>query len=149
MGLRARIRDVVRRHRPDGWRIRERPALHGCDGQAEPCRRTIFCLPLIDTDALFVFLHETAHVRFGHVYPGRATVEDLDSTWLQEFEAEDYAIRTMRAEGFTVSRDNAQRARRYVRDHFLLRHDPSDLDTPLAHRALRFAFQAKWREHLL
>lgn len=59
-------------------------------------------------DGLFFFLHECAHfvLRHWHV--------DIP-VWRQEYEAEHWAIATLRREGVPVSKEMIREAKRYVR----------------------------------
>lgn len=65
--------------------------------------------PRPDTrDGLFYYLHEVAHVVLRHLY--------LDlPIWQQEYEAEQWAIATMRREHIPVSRKMLKEAKKYVR----------------------------------
>jgi hypothetical protein len=60
-------------------------------------------------EALFIFLHECAHHHLGHCKP-----EYKEPLWRQEYEAEMWAIRTMRFEGLRVPRAMIAEAKRYV-----------------------------------
>ena len=146
--LEARIRDAARRHKPRGWKIRERLPRHGCTGMAFLTPRIIYCPPLNNPDALYVYFHEVGHVVGKHLYPGRIRPDDRDMGWIDEYEAETYAIGAMRAEGFRVDRSTLADAREYVADAFKERHDFADLDHPHFQKALRFAFPSTWRNHL-
>lgn len=136
-------------HRPRGWRIRERKSRHGNDGMACINRKTLFCPPLVDPYAFYVLMHEIGHVVLKHkLEPGRTPPEELPLEWIEEYEAETFAIGICRQEGIRVARDTLQAAREYVGNCFLKHHDPSDLDHPHFRKALRFAFPKTWREHL-
>lgn len=136
-------------HRPRGWRIRERRTRHGCDGMACIRRKTLFCPPLTDPYALYVLFHEIGHVVLKHsIRPGRTTREERRLEWIEEYEAERFAIDLCRREGVRVSRDTVNHARAYVAKTFLESHDLSDLEHPHFRKALRFAFPDTWREHL-
>lgn len=60
-------------------------------------------------EALFIFLHECAHHHLGHLKPGYS-----EPMWRQEYEAEHWAMATMRAEGLRVPRSMIAEAKRYV-----------------------------------
>jgi hypothetical protein len=60
-------------------------------------------------EALFIFLHECAHHHLGHCKLGYR-----EPLWRQEFEAERWAIKTMREEGLCVPRSMIAEAKRYV-----------------------------------
>lgn len=144
------LRKVAKKYRPKGWKVRERAPRHGCDGMAVAHNKAIYCLPIHDLYSLYVYLHEVGHVRSpGHLYPGPCKPDDLDLGWIEEYEAEIYAITTMRAEGLRVARDTLAAARENVAAYFLEKHDLGDLDHPHFLRALKFAFPANWRDHLV
>jgi hypothetical protein len=90
----ARIGEIVKRHRPRGWRVREsKHRFKVNSGLADHNRRTLYVPTLIDESALFVFLHECGHVKHRH----------FDSDVKQpihrdEFEAEQYAIHVFKNE---------------------------------------------------
>jgi len=60
-------------------------------------------------EALFIFLHECAHHHLGHLKPGYA-----EPMWRMEYEAEHWAMATMRSEGLHVPRSMIAEAKRYV-----------------------------------
>ena len=60
-------------------------------------------------EALFIFLHECAHHHLGHLKDGYN-----EPTWLMEYEAEKWAMETMRSEGLHVPRSMIAEAKRYV-----------------------------------
>jgi hypothetical protein len=104
---------IAKRYRPKGVKIRfkrqfnapsEAYAMLKQDGTKE------IYTPRPDTrDGLFYFLHECAHVILRHLY--------LDlPIWQQEYEAEQWAIATMRREHVPVSRKMLLEAKKYVRD---------------------------------
>lgn len=147
--LEQRIRATAQRYIPAGWRVRERRTRHGCDGMACYHNLTIYCPKLTTPYALYVLLHEVGHVVSpGHLYPGRTQADDLDLGWITEYEAEMFAIGTMRRAGFRVGRAMADAARAYVAETFEERHDLGDLDHPYFRKALQFAFPLTWRTKL-
>lgn len=143
-------RAIAKRYLPKGWRLKERKSRHGNDGLADASRKTLYCPPLDDAYALYVALHEAGHIHLKHsICPGRSSKEQLAQQWIEEYEAETYAIATCRLEGVKVSRDTLAEARAYVGRMFHHRHDPSDLDHPHYRAALRFAFPKTWRQELM
>lgn len=60
-------------------------------------------------EALFIFLHECAHHHLGHLKPGYR-----EPMWQMEYEAEHWAMATMRTEGLHVPRSMIAEAKRYV-----------------------------------
>jgi hypothetical protein len=107
----ARIGEIVKRHRPRGWRVREsKHRFKVNSGLADHNRRTLYVPTLIDESALFLFLHECGHVKHRH----------FDSDVNQpihrdEFEAEQYAIHVFKNEGIRLPRELLSRARERVR----------------------------------
>lgn len=106
--------EVAKRYQPRGVTIRYRAnrwlwpayAVQWADGSRE------VYVPEPTTRAkLYINLHEFAHVILGHVKP-----DDASPTWKMEYEAERWAIATMRREGIPVPRRLHREAQRYVRD---------------------------------
>ena len=103
---------IAKRYRPIGVRVRFKrnsknlgPAharLHA-DGSKE-----IYSPSPATRDGLFFFLHECAHfiLRHWHV---------KIPVWRQEYEAEMWAISTLRREGIPVSKEMIKDAKKYVR----------------------------------
>lgn len=151
-GAEAKIRACAKRYKPRGWKVIER-SKSTIDGMArEAPSRVIYCLPLKDPYALYVYLHEVAHVLHKHCKPGRRVemfrCGDHTCSWLEEFEAEQFAIRHTRKCGYRVSRDTMAEARSYVGSQFLEKHADGDENDPHFELALRFAFPKAWRQHL-
>lgn len=145
-----KIRDVVRRRRPHGWRIIERAPRNGAIGMVTQTRRCIYVPPLVDESALFVFLHEVGHIVNRHLHAGPPLPGDAPG-WQIEYEAEHWAIAAMRAEGFTVSREMLAAARENVRYRIEEALAAGKLDTQLEAIepvALRFAAPRSWRKWL-
>lgn len=141
---RSTLWSIAEQHLPQGWRLIERTP--GDDGRyydkesrtrlyGVACfdDKTIECVCIDNRYALGVLLHECGHVRMGHANPTHSTAQD-------EYEAETYAIRAMRAAGLRVPRQYIDDARRYIRAH--VEHE-ADLD----HEPdlLRFAYGRNWR----
>ncbi|HEY5346830.1 MAG TPA: hypothetical protein VIJ72_01455 [Rhizomicrobium sp.] len=143
-----KIREVVRRRRPRGWHVVERPPHNNAIGMVTQTRHLIYVPPLVDEDALFVFLHEVGHIVNRHLHPGRPLPGDAPS-WQIEYEAESWAIAAMRAEGFAVSRRNLAAARQNVRHRIEEALAAGRLDAELEGTdlaALKFAAPRSWRK---
>lgn len=95
-GQEDKIRAVVKRHRPRGWRVREsKRRVATLTGEANWNKKTIYC-PTLDTrEGLFVFLHECGHIHFKHF-------QDALPITQEEYEADRYAISIMQIEGIQV-----------------------------------------------
>ena len=93
-----RINEIVRRHRPKGWRIRESKHRWSWESAAaDGVKRTLYVPTLKDDDSLFLYLHEVGHVVQNHfkiVLPKHR----------EEFEAERFALHVFRNEGIPVTR---------------------------------------------
>lgn len=103
--------EIVRRYKPRGWKVvyrapvsavAEALSIHDAKG------KRIICPPVIDRETLYLYLHECGHVHLGHFSM------ELD-TPREEYEAERWAINTMRAEGIPVPRACLEKARSRVR----------------------------------
>lgn len=104
------VREIVRRHRPRGWRVREsrhRYAVQSALAHWE--KRTLYVPTLLDESALFLFLHECGHERQRHFHV------DLPAH-REEFEAEQYAIHVFRSEGIRLPKELLAAARARVRE---------------------------------
>lgn len=145
-----KIRDVVRRRRPRGWRVIERLPRNGAIGMVTQTRHCIYVPPLVDKNALFVFLHEVGHIVNQHLHAGPSLPGDAPG-WQIEYEAEHWAIAAMRAEGFTVSREMLAAARQNVRHRVEEALAVGKLDAQLDAAdlaALKFASPRSWRKWL-
>lgn len=105
--------EIVRRYRPNGWRVIHRSmaspkalALSIHDGKG----KRIICPEIVDRESLFLYLHECGHVHLGHF---KLTLE----TAREEYEAERWAMNTMRQEGIAVPRSVIKDAKDRVRRH--------------------------------
>lgn len=137
--LEKRIRAVVAKRLPRGYKLKERLPTDDLEGYASSEPKRIVCPPLIDRFALGVFLHEVGHVVLGHLRS-----DDLPG-WREEYEAEQWAMKAMRAEGFRVSDEFAGRARHNVRCCIEKALD-KEPDCVIDEEVLRFAFPDTWRE---
>ena len=93
-----RIREIVKRYRPKGWRVREsKHRWKWSSALASWERRTLYVPTLIDDDSLFLFLHEVGHVRSQHFHINLPHHRE-------EFEAERFAVHIFRTEGIPVTK---------------------------------------------
>lgn len=96
-------------HRPKGWSIKVGPAQQrGAGGLCDFDNRTIYIPLVVDDYTLFVFLHEVGHARLH-----KNTVKPV---YVQEYEAEMFASKALRAAGFRVTRHMTISGKRYVAD---------------------------------
>lgn len=137
-----RIREVARVFKPRGWKLVEKPSDGKTDGCADMSTRTITCPPLVTEYALFVYLHEVGHVRCGHLLAGQPGVG-----WLEEYEAEMWAMAAMRAVGFRITREMMNNARENVRHH-LLWADMGGAHVEYDRKIVMFAFPDTWRDFI-
>lgn len=106
-----RIEDIVRRHTPSDWTIREtRARTHSKSGECDFENETIRVPKLEDAQSVYIFLHECQHVHLGHY-----RLERIGH--VQEYEAERSALALARIEGIRIPRPVVQAARDYVRTH--------------------------------
>lgn len=100
-----RIREIAKRHKPKGWRVREsRVRFASGSGEADWNKKTLYVPLLRDEASLFIYLHEVGHVKRDHFHLNLAT-------HVSEYEAEQYAIHVFRSEGVSVSRAHLKLAR--------------------------------------
>lgn len=139
-----RIREVVSRRKPRGWKLVEKTASKHLDGLADGFTKTIYCRPILTPYALFRYLHEVGHIHCRHT-----TVPPDDETpdWQSEYEAEMWAIAAMRAEGFRVTGEMMENARYNVGIHIGVAEQRSDGAT-IDEDILKFAFPKSWRNHV-
>lgn len=105
-----RIEGIIRRHRPRGWTLRFRASGPAAIAYVDDKTRVLKCPRIVDRETLFFFFHEVGHIRCGHF-------DDKVVTYVEEYEAERYAIAAMRAEGIPVSRQSMIDARERLRLH--------------------------------
>jgi len=109
-----RLLEIAKRYRPAKTKVRFRRdkeimpahAAIWADGTREIYSPRILC-----RESLFIYLHECAHLHLGHCRP-----DSKMPIWKQEYEAELWAISTMRMEGLAVPRRIMKWARQYVKD---------------------------------
>jgi hypothetical protein len=114
-----RINEIVKRHRPRGWRVRQsRHRWEWSSARANSRTRTLSVPTLDDADSLFLYLHECGHVHQDHF---KLTLP----RHREEFEAERYALHVFRNEGIPVTKTILEDARVRVRKHidFDIEHD--------------------------
>jgi hypothetical protein len=108
-----RFYEIAKRYRPRGVKIRFKRTFNSPDEAYVMLKSDgskFMHTPRPDTrDGLYYYLHECAHVVLRHLY-------DVVPTWQQEYEAEMWAIATMRREHVPVSRKMLKEAKKYVRD---------------------------------
>ncbi len=93
-----RINEIVKRHRPRGWRVRQSHHRWKWESaEADDVRRTLYVPTLKDDDSLFLYLHECGHVNQGHFKLKLPRHRE-------EFEAERYALHVFRNEGIPVTK---------------------------------------------
>ncbi len=147
----SRIMEIVEEHLPRGWKLIERdpvaprsqwfraPRGKEKDFTIGLCNPgTIVCPRLIDRAALYIFLHECGHAYWEHI----VTEYELPK-WLEEYEAEIYAIEAMRAAGVPMPMDVLRAAKRNIA--VCIRDDDSGETVPDI--VLRFAYGKGWRKH--
>lgn len=131
----ATIREIAKRHRPRGWKVRERKPRGDVLGYALFQEKVIECPPLVDREALAVYLHEVGHVQSRHM------LDDSDvPVWQWEYEAETYAVGAMRAEGIAFPRHLLKDAKLGVRIAL-----EADKDAHPSDEVLKFAYGKMWR----
>ena len=122
---RKKLLDVFMQHKPSGWTLEEvTPASNGMFyyggdyvyGLTIWDTKTIRTLLITDRATLAYALHECGHVHMGHEY-------DTEYGAIQEYEAEQYAIKAIRAAGMSFPRPAMEEARAYVRS--FLEGDPT------------------------
>lgn len=93
-----RIDEIVKRHRPRGWRVAQSRHRYIWDS-AECCKkkRIIRVPTLKDDESIFLFLHEIGHIVRGHF-------ERKLPHHIEEFEAELFAVHIFRAENLPVTK---------------------------------------------
>ena len=107
-----RLVKIAKKYKPRGVFVKFRRDHYLTPAHADVLHdgtKILYVPKLESREALFLFLHECAHHHLGHLKPGyRAPI------WKMEYEAEMWAIRTMRSEGMRVPRAMIAEAKRYV-----------------------------------
>ena len=127
---------IVKEHIPSGYMLIERPMTGSLAGYALFIRE-INCEPITDRERLFVFLHECGHVHYGHLRKGANAPR-----WLEEFEADQYAISAMKTHGISIPKHISTHHKSEVRR--LIEEDGETVDDI---RVLKYAYGKNWRKH--
>ena len=130
--------EIAERYAPVGIKVRwkrrtnqkGRKKNHLYPAHAHLYKREMLTPKPITREKLYVYLHECGHFHLKH-FPREWAVTSLHRrlytraaslpTHVEEFEAEQFAIQTMRREGIPVPRAMLEDAKAYVRD--CIRHD--------------------------
>jgi Zn-dependent protease with chaperone function len=133
-----RFKHIIAQHRPAGYSIK-RPKMTALDGVAIFQREINVAKELSGPDFLFVLLHECGHVHMRHLIKDGNVV---GSSWREEYEADQYAIKAMREAGVPIPRDRLQHQKKLVRELIETSdHVADDEDV------LRYAYGRNWRRH--
>ncbi len=132
-------KDIIRRHRPIGYTI-ERRRMTANDGEAR--LEMVLCISkeYDGHEALFILLHECGHVHMKHLKGGGKLG---GPNWREEYEADQYAIKALRAEGIPVHRGRLQHQKSLVRDLI----EQSDGSEHVDEEVLKYAYGRSWRKH--
>ena len=103
-----RFTAIAAKHAPPRWQIIYRDD-RSLNGYTYPIDFKIVAPSPVTRRRLYVFLHECGHAWLDHHEYGRKK-----PMYLQEFEAEQWAMRVMREEGVPVPRASTRRAKSYV-----------------------------------
>lgn len=134
-----RYASIVNKHRPAGYMLRRR-RMTALDGVARFERIICVSKELEGTDALFVFLHECGHVHMKHMI-GDGKVSG--PRWREEYEADQYAIQSMREGGIPVPRERLKHQKQIIRELI----EPADGSEHIDDDILRYAYGKEWRKH--
>jgi len=136
MGLDVKYLSIFERHKPKGYAYKEKRMSKYYAYAIND--RAIYLDPRLEgRDALYTFLHECGHVHLRHCHAGANVPE-----WREEYEADQYAINAMRAEGVAVPRERVQWRKR------LMRVLIEEADEPVDEEVLRWAYGREWRKHV-
>jgi hypothetical protein len=132
----ARFAAVAAKYLPKGYTVAYRKSL---SGHCSIGRKHIVAPRPVTRRSLYVFLHECAHAHLNHVGKAPRHVEEM--------QAEQWAQRTMRAEGIAVPRKESKEAKRYVfrKLNQAIRRGAKTLNL----EAMRFAGMSKTRARKL
>jgi len=93
-----RIDEIVKRHRPRGWRVRQSKHRWAWESAEADDKARILSVPTLkDDDSLFLYLHEVGHVKQDHFKLKLPKHRE-------EFEAERFALHVFRNEGIPVTK---------------------------------------------
>lgn len=125
-----RINEIVKRHRPRGWRVLQSKYRWTWESaEADDKRRTIAVPTLKDDDSLFLYLHEVGHIVQNHFKLKLPRHRE-------EFEAERFALHIFRNEGIPVTKAIMKAVRARLRgqiDYDIKRN------VPIQHHIARWA----------
>lgn len=133
--------ETVRKHLPAGYELKLR-AMSASNGFAEFKRCITLDSSLEERAMLFVFLHECGHVHLRHL--GR--MDKRFPAWRQEYEADQYAIKAMKADDIPIPRKHLEDHKSVLREYIDLAHDKSEV---VDDEVLRYAYGRQWRKHRL
>lgn len=133
--------DIIARHLPASYSLKERK-LRSNRGFAM-FRRDIVCEPIVDNATLFVFLHECGHVHFQHLHDDHQVKNGLPD-WRVEYEADQYAIKAMRAHGLPIPRGRIREAKDVLGDCIVKALDRGE---HVDDEVLKYAYGKEWRKH--
>lgn len=134
-------RDIVKAHKPRGYKLVEGEVPGGLAGQVSA--RTIMVQPIVDHLRLFVFLHECGHVHCHHMRQPQTM-----PAWREEYEADQYALRALRAAGLPMDRGYMYENKRALREIIVL-HEHQTGEHIDDEEVLRYAFGSRgWRAHV-
>lgn len=150
---RARLLACAKKHQPRGWKLSP-TGIHPDLGDgvkaiayADFTNAIIVHPEIVDRDALYIFLHECGHVHHKHG-------KDCDHTLLeQEWEAEQYAMRAMRADGIPIRRSLIRGVKRYLRniieglyaERGAYDESYAKADVAPSDEIMRFVYGPRWR----
>ena len=130
--------DIVKRYKPFGYElVRRKVSL--VDAQVNSVREIVLSSSLEGRDGLFVFLHECGHIALTHL----RTQKEAIPRWQEEYEADQFAITTMRKEGVSIPKDRLNFQKSEVRRLILA---DGDAEVP-PDAILKYAFGKEWRKH--
>lgn len=133
-----KYRRIVVDHMPSDWKLVEREAIVGSDGFCS-AKQIITCKPIVCRHSLMVFLHECGHIWSDHF--------SLVKTprWLEEHEANQYALKAMRSHSIPILRSTDQWWRQALRENIEYANEHGDhVDNE---EALKYAYGRNWRAH--
>lgn len=126
---------IINEHRPKGYLLKRRK-LGDLNGYAAFQREIVVDCSLDDRTALFIFLHECGHVHHQHL---RQRHHEEVPDWQCEYEADQYAIKAMRAHKIPVPRAVLEGHKSELRALIDKAHE--EVPKPV----LRYAFGRHWR----
>jgi hypothetical protein len=136
-----RYQHIVKKHKPRGYRLLMRK-LNATYGLAQFVRQITIDRELPEREALFYFLHECGHVNLRHL----KVEQQFQPTWLMEYEADQYAIKAMKADGIPIPRRCISENKEVMRDYIKKAHDIGQM---VDDAVLKYAYGRDWRKHRL